>query len=183
MKSNPILKELIDWILHIAIAVLAGIFVVTFVAQRTIVDGNSMVPTLYNGDQLIVEKITPRLGKLKRGDIVTVYIPELLGEGKEYVVKRIIAMEGDVIEIKDGQVYVNNEKLEEDYINGNRTYVVNSEYNSITVPKEHVYVMGDNRLPNASYDSRSFGPIHISKITGRVLIRYYPLRNRSKQEH
>jgi signal peptidase I len=174
MKSNPILKEILDWILHIAIAILAGIFIVTFIAQRTIVDGSSMLPTLHDGDQLIVEKITPRLSKLKRGDVVTLYIPELLEEGKEYVVKRIIALEGDTVEIMDGKVFVNGEQLEEEYINGNNTYAVNSEYSHVVVPEGHVYVLGDNRLPNASYDSRSFGPIDLDKITGKMLIRYYP---------
>lgn len=176
VKGSLILREVIDWILHISIAILVGIFVVTFVAQRTIVDGNSMLPTLHNGDQLIVEKITPKLGKLKRGDVVTVYIPEMLGEGKEYVVKRIIAMAGDTIEIKDGVVSVNGEELEEHYVNGSQTHSVNLDYSKITVPEGHVYIMGDNRLPNASLDSRSFGPIDIKKITGKVLIRYYPFR-------
>ena len=172
MNNNPILREILDWVLHIAIAILIGIFVVTFIAQRTIVDGNSMLPTLHNGDQLIVEKVTPRLGKLKKGDVVTVYIPEHLEKGKEYVVKRLVAMEDDTIEIKDGKVFINEEELKENYISGSNTYDVNSDYSKITIPKGQVYILGDNRLPHASLDSRSFGPIDLKKVVGKVLIKY-----------
>jgi len=177
LAENPILKEILDWVLHIAFAILIGLFIVTFIAQRTIVDGSSMLPTLHHGDQLIVEKISPRIGKLNKGDIVTLYIPEYLEKGKEYVVKRIVAMENDIVEIKDGKVYVNDEELKEDYINGSLTNDVNPDYSKITVPKGCVYVLGDNRLPHASLDSRSFGPINAKKVMGRVLVRYYPFNN------
>ena len=174
MRNNPVIREILDWVLHIAVAILIGIFIVTFIAQRTIVDGNSMLPTLHNGDQLIVEKISSRIGKLRKGDVVTVYIPEYLAEGKEYVVKRLIAMEGDTVEISDGKVFINEQELEENYINGSITNEVNKDYSKITVPKGKVYILGDNRLPHASLDSRSFGPIDAKKVIGKVLIKYYP---------
>jgi len=72
MGEKSQIKELLDWIMHIAVAVLAGLLIVTFVAQRTIVFNYSMEPTLYQGDNLIVEKLGPRLGRLKSGDIVTI---------------------------------------------------------------------------------------------------------------
>jgi signal peptidase I len=180
MRDNHIIKEIIDWVIHIALAIVIGLFIVTFVAQRTIVDGNSMLPTLSHDDQLIVEKITPRLDKLKRGDLVTIYIPEHLEDGKDYVVKRIIAIGNDKVEIKDGKIYVNGEELKEDYINGNNTEEINPEYSSLTVPSDCVYVLGDNRLPYASLDSRTIGPIKKKKVIGKVIFRYYPFARAGK---
>jgi len=174
LSGNHILKETFDWVIHIVLAILIGLFIVTFVAQRTIVDGNSMLPTLHHGDQLIVEKISPKLGKLKNGDIVTVYIPEYLEKGKDYVVKRIIAMENDTVEIVNGKIFVNGEELEEEYINGSDTQEVNPEYSKLTIPEDCVYILGDNRFPHASLDSRSIGPVEKRKITGKVVVRYYP---------
>ncbi|NSW91305.1 MAG: signal peptidase I [Firmicutes bacterium] len=174
MPGNYILKEVFEWAIHIILAVLIGLFIVTFIAQRTIVDGNSMLPTLNHGDQLIVEKISPRIDKLKRGDLVTVYIPEYLEKGKDYVVKRVVAIGNDTVEIKNGKLFVNGEEVKEDYINGSETQEVNPEYSSLTVPEDCVYILGDNRLPHASLDSRSIGPVKKKRITGKVILRYYP---------
>jgi len=159
---------------HIAIALVIGILIVTFVGQRTIVYGVSMEPTLHHGDQLIVEKITTRFGSLHHGDIVTIYVPEYLGEGKDYIIKRVIGVENDTVEIKDGKVYLNDEVLDEDYINGTSTSPVNPEYSSVKVPKGYVYVLGDNRLPGASKDSRSIGLIDLKRVKGKALLRFYP---------
>jgi signal peptidase I len=172
--GKPIVKEILDWALHIGLAVLIGILIVTFIGQRTIVYGNSMQPTLQQGDQLIVEKISPRLNKLNRGDIVTVYVPDELDAGKDTIIKRIVGVAGDTVEIKLGKVYVNGKELQEDYTKGDRTRPVNEEYSNVTVPRGYVYVLGDNRLPNASKDSRSIGPVEIGRIRGKAVLRYYP---------
>lgn len=175
--KNTALKEVIDWALHIIIAVVIGVLIVTFVAQRTIVFGSSMEPTLHDGDQMVIEKISPRTGKLKVGDIVTVYVPEELSEGRNYIIKRVIGVANDTVEIKDGNVYLNGEKLEEGYASGDYTHEVAPEYNKVTVPEGQVYVLGDNRLRNASKDSRSIGPIEIDKIKGRAILRFYPFNS------
>lgn len=163
-----------DWVLHITFAIVLGIFIITFVAQRTVVDGNSMLPTLKDGDQLIIEKLTPRFSGVKTSDIVTIYIPEHLDRNREYIVKRVIATEGDFVEIRDGGVFVNGQKLTEEYTLGEETMSVREEYSSLTVPEEHIYVLGDNRMPNASLDSRSFGPVGLDRVIGTMLIRIYP---------
>jgi signal peptidase I len=164
----------LDWAFHIGIAVLIGLFIVNFVVQRTIVNGNSMLPTLQDKNQLLIEKVSQRFGGLHRGDIVTIYVPEYLEEGKDYIIKRVIGIENDTVEIKDGKVYLNGTALQEDYINGTVTLPVNPKYDKITVPKGYVYVLGDNRLPNASKDSRTIGPVSLDRVRGKVLIRYYP---------
>lgn len=146
----------------------------TFVAQRTIVYKSSMEPTLYDGDNLIVEKISPRLGRIKRGDIVTIKsASDWLHEEGKTIIKRVIAVAGDSVEIKDGKVYVNGQEIEENYIKGNYTVAMNEEYSRLTVPEGHVYVLGDNRSTSI-VDSRTIGPVSTDKIESRAIIRVYP---------
>lgn len=141
----------------------------TFVAQRTLVHDISMQPTLVEGDNLIVEKLSARLGGLHRGDIIVFRVPE---ENRQ-LIKRLIAVEGDRVEIKDGRVYVNGEALEESYLKGVETQPNgNPEYSNLVVQKGYVYVLGDNR-PN-SKDSRILGPIEAARISGRAIFRFYP---------
>ncbi len=172
--KNSNLREIADWALHIGIAILAGFLIVTFVAQRTVVINYSMEPTLYEGDNLLVEKISPRIGKIKRGDIVTIENASftLMQEGK-VIIKRVIGLENDKIEIKDGKVFVNGTELEEDYINGDYTMPMDERYSHMIVPEGHVYVLGDNRKENI-IDSRVLGPISMDKITSRAVFRIYP---------
>lgn len=169
MANKIVLKEVIDWVLHIAIAVLIGFLIVTFVAQRTLVHDVSMQPTLYEGNNLIVEKISPKINKLKTGDIIVFYDES---EDRQ-LIKRLIAKEGDSVKIKDGKVFVNGSELIENYIKDDYTPEgYNNEFNDLIVPKGHVYVLGDNR--KNSRDSRLIGPIETKRITGKALLRFYP---------
>lgn len=157
------------------IAVLIGFFIVTFVGQRTIVNGESMEPTLHDDDQLIIEKISPRFGWLQRGDIITIDVRDHKDVVRESpIIKRIIGVAGDTVEVRNGKVYVNDKELEEGYINGNNTEVVTEGFAKVTVPKGTVYVMGDNRLHNRSLDSRTIGPLEVKKVGGKAIFRFYP---------
>lgn len=169
MAKDLVLKEILDWVAHIAIAVLIGFLIVTFVAQRTLVHDVSMQPTLYEGDNLIVEKISPKLGNLKRGDVIVFYD---VNEDRQ-LIKRLIAKEGDSVKIIDGKVFVNGEELKEDYTKGDFTPEgSNTEFNEMVVPKGYIYALGDNR--RNSRDSRTIGPIEVKRITGKALLRFYP---------
>ncbi len=171
--KNPVLREILDWGAHILAALLAGYLIVTFVLQRTIVQEYSMEPTLFENDNLWIEKISPRFGWLKRGDIITIRAGQHLEPGKKYLIKRIIALENETIEIKDGRVYINGELLEEDYINNAETLPVDPQYAKMKVPEGHVYVMGDNR--DNSLDSRTIGPVPVKDIAGKAFVRFWPL--------
>ena len=94
MDRNRVMKEIVDWLVHIVTAIVITIIIIRFVGQFTIVQGNSMYPTLQNNDILIIEKLTQQFGQFKQGDIVVLKIPEQLGDGKTYAVKRIVALEG-----------------------------------------------------------------------------------------
>jgi signal peptidase I len=166
-------REALDWIIHILIALVLGFLVVTFVIQRTAVHGISMEPTLHNGDQLIIEKISPRIGNIKNGDIVTIYVPEELQAGQDYIIKRVIGIPGDKITIKDGSVYVNGLRLVESYTSGDYTYVSSGRI-EIVVEEGTIFVLGDNRFRDRSKDSRSIGPIDIERVRGKAILRFYP---------
>ena len=173
MNKN-LLKEISAWILHIAAAVVLGIAVITFLGRLTIVNGNSMSPTLKNQNVIIIESITPRFGTVKQGDIVVLKIPELLEGKQKYAVKRVIAKENQHIEIRDGKVFVDGKQLSESYINNEETHIGNNLYADMTVPEGCIYILGDNRIPEKSRDSRVFGPVKENRIVGKCWIRIYP---------
>lgn len=175
--KNPVLREVLDWGVHITVAVLIGFLIVAFVGQRTIVSGSSMETTLQDGDQLIIEKITPKMGKLKYGDIVTIDVSDMNGVERSPIIKRVIGVEGDKIEVREGKVYLNGKALKEDYINGDSTQSVTDKYSNLTVEKGQIYVLGDNRTPGGSLDSRSLGPFDLSRVGGRAVFRFWPLDN------
>ena len=163
------MNEALDWFIHIAIAIVAGVLIVMFVGQRTIVHDISMEPTLVEGDNLVVEKLGFRFDWLHRGDIVVLKMP---GEERQ-LIKRLVAVEGDKVEVRDGKLYVNEElsliglPVEPETPQGELP-----EYTNLTVKEGQVYVLGDNRL--LSMDSTDFGPIEKKWITGRAIYRFYP---------
>jgi signal peptidase I len=167
-------KEVLDWSYHIALAIIIGVLIVSFVGQRTIVIGHSMEPTLHDSDQLIIEKLTTRFGKLNQGDIVTIFIPEKLEEGEDYIIKRVIGVEGDKVQIKDGKIYVNDKQIDEDYTSVSTTLEDDPQNSNVKVGEGQIFVLGDNRQPNASKDSRTLGLIDIKKVRGRAIFRFYP---------
>lgn len=163
------MNETLDWIIHIVVAIVVGVLIVTFVGQRTIVFDISMQPTLVEGDNLVVEKLSIRFGGLKRGDIIVFKPPT---EDRQ-LVKRLVALEGDKVEIKDGKLFVNGKEfktglpVEPETLPGSVP-----EYSSLTVPKGCIYALGDNR--SKSYDCRELGPIEKKYISGRAIFRFYP---------
>ena len=170
MDEQKIKTELLEWVKSFLFAVPLALFITTFIVQPTTVHGESMEPTLQDGNRLIVEKITYRFGKPERGDIVTLKSP--IDSSKNYV-KRVIGVEGDRVKILNGKVYINGKELKEKYVSG-RTV---GDMEEITVPKGYIYVMGDNRAPGASLDSRnpSIGPISLDRVIGRAVLRFYPV--------
>lgn len=202
------IKDIIEWIYCIIIAVVLALLVKYFLGTPTIVKQTSMVPTFQPNDRLILNRLyrtfktTPQ-----RGDIITFEAPTVTNSSGEKVdlenpvakytnktngliskflynvveitkrsyIKRVIGLPGDHVEIKDGGVYINGEKLEEDYLSSDvKTESVNGgQYLDIIVPEKTVFVMGDNR-PD-SIDSRKFGCIPYEKIEGKIVLRFWPL--------
>ena len=168
MKS--ILKELLVWLLVIAVGVVASYLVVTFVGQRTQVSGESMETTLSDGDHLIVDKISYRFNDPQRYDIIV--FPYRL-EKNTYYKKRIIGLPGETVQIVDGAVWINGQPLHEHY--GNEVIEdPGLAADPITLGDDEYFVMGDNR--NNSQDSRNanVGLIHRDELLGRAWVRIWP---------
>lgn len=171
-----ILKQIIEFVMDIleTIVFVGSLFIVIylFILTPNQVKGASMEPTFHSGDYILTSRITYKFRNPQRGDVIVFRSPK--NPDIEYI-KRIIGLPGDKILIENGEVYVNGIKLEETYISAKTNlweggYV--QEGVSITVPENHVFVMGDNR-PRSS-DSREFGPIPIESIIGQVFYRYFP---------
>lgn len=172
-KKN-VVRELIDTIIYIVIIVFLVCFVLKFVGQRTVVNGSSMENTLYNGENLILDKLTYRFSDPQRYDIVVFPGIEEFGEFPYYI-KRIIGLPGETVQIKDGYVYINDKKLESD-IYSKDCYISDpgSAAEPIVLGKEDYFCLGDNR--EVSRDSRfDLGVVKRSAIIGKVEIRFWPL--------
>lgn len=171
MDKN-ILSEIRNFFVIFIIIFGIALFIRNDVLARADVQGRSMQPTLHGNDVLFVEKICLFTHDFKRGEIV---IFDSKQHNHEVFVKRIIGLQGDTIEIKNGKVYRNGTMLQEDYLTpgvitkGDVFLCENEKY---IVPKGCIFVMGDNR--GNSNDSRALGPINIKDIKGHVIIRTYP---------
>jgi signal peptidase I len=159
-------KEIIDWIKTIVFAVIVGLVLRIFVFQVVGVEQSSMYPTLVEGQNLFIYKLAYTFSEPKRGDIVIVKISET-----QNYVKRVIALAGETVEIKDNTVYIDGEKLEEDYLVDGLRY---DDYAAVCVPEGCIFVMGDNRPYSLDSRSSSVGFIRDENIVGRVLCRLRP---------
>lgn len=164
VKNN----EWVEWLQSIVIALLLAFLLRMFVFDVVMVEGSSMHPTLESGDRLIVLKLGYRFRLPEHGDIVVFRNPD---NPRVNYIKRVIGVEGDRVEIKDGKVYVNGKALVEPYI----AEPTLGEYPETVVPEGTIFVMGDNR--NFSRDSRNsqVGFIPLENVVGKAKIRIWPL--------
>lgn len=172
-KKESFLSSLYDWIEVVSISVIIVIMIFTFVARLSTVDGDSMYPTLIDGERLIVSDL---FYSPENGDIVV--LQEKNAFFTSPLVKRIIAQEGQTIDFdyENWGVYVDGEKLTEPYINRELEKAMKNygSPDSVTVPEGHIFVMGDNR--NHSTDSRDslVGFVEYDEIIGKVVFRLFP---------
>lgn len=163
-------KKIKEWIFYIILVLLGSLFIVTFIGQRTIVDGDSMNNTLQDGDNLIVDKLSYRFSDIDRFDIVV-----FRHEENEYYIKRIIGLPGETVQIVDDTIYINGEPLEEHY---GKEPMESAGLADELIPlgEDEYFVLGDNR--NDSSDSRdpSVGNVHRSAIAGRAFMRITPFK-------
>lgn len=163
-----IFRTLVGWIVYIGIIVGITYVIITYVGQRTRVDGSSMETTLSNGDHLLVDKISYRFKEPERYDIIVFPYKH---EKNVYYIKRIIGLPGETVQIQGGYAYVDGALLESDTYGAE---VMVSEDMSVTLGEDEYFVLGDNR--NHSQDSRdpSVGVIKREDIMGKAWVRIYP---------
>lgn len=199
------IKEILEWVYCIVIAVILALVVRYFIGTPTIVQQPSMFPTLEQGQRLILNRTIRMTHSMpERGDIITFEAPSkvnatyaeidinnpvaeynhninnifskfryyVLEIGKDSYIKRVIALPGEHVKIENGKVYINDNELQEDYLQKNVITEATGAYSDFVVPDGCVFVMGDNRAQ--STDSRRFGCIPLEKIESKVWIRFWP---------
>ena len=153
----------------------------THIIQAFKVPAGSMLPTIQVGDHILVDKIAPEKG-IKRGEIIVFAFPE--DERKDFI-KRVIGLSGDKIEIKDKEIYINGEKIIENYVIHKDPHIKSKEYEPrdnmglITVPSDSLFVLGDNR--DQSYDSRYWGFVKTDKVKGKAIKIYWSWDSKNKE--
>ena len=212
MVINDRVKNILEWIVCIVIAFILALLIKYFIGTPTVVKQVSMKPTLIENHRLLLNRWVRTTKQMpERGDIITFEAPSnLRGEfdegnpvakyeneptswwgkftyyvleiGKESYIKRVIALPGERVQIKDGKVYINGEELQEDYLAEGVTTNLTGITNSLdfTVPENCVFAMGDNR--RESTDCRAFGCIPLEKIESKVWIRFWPFNLFGKVE-
>src|SRR6202043_3708977 len=156
------------WVRDLIISLAISAFIIIFLYQPVKVEGTSMMPSLEDQERIFVNKFVYRLEPIERGDIVVFRYPR--DPSKSYI-KRVIGIEGDRIRIDGGQVYVNDEALDEDYVPP--AYTDSRSFPETVVPPHCYLVLGDHR--SMSNDSRDFGPVNQSFIYGKAVFGYWPM--------
>jgi|ERR1700733_3586627 signal peptidase I len=167
-RETPHRPALWVWLRDLMISLAISAFIIVFIYQPVKVEGVSMMPALEDQERIFVNKFVYRLEPIERGDVVVFRYPR--DPSKSYI-KRVIGVAGDHIRIDGGQVYVNNEALDEGYVPP--AYADARSYPAITVPPDYYFVLGDHR--SMSSDSREFGPVNQSYIYGKAVFGYWPM--------
>ena len=178
-KSHGLLRTLLSVLVLVVLVVALSWGLRTFVFQAYEIPSGSMEATIQPGDMVFSEKVTYYGSDPQPGDIVTFYDPDPEHAGR-ILIKRVIAVGGQTIDLQDGRVYIDGVLQDEPYTRGEPTYPLTPYYNltidyPYTVPEGGLWVMGDNRTN--SQDSRHFGPIAQTSVTGKAIFIYWPLSN------
>jgi len=178
-KTKKEKNELWEWVKALVIAFVIAVLIRYILFTPIVVDGDSMMPTLNDGDRMIVNKIGYKLGEPDRFDIVVFHAPE----GKDYI-KRVIGLPGDTIEYKDDQLYINGKAYDEPYLDEYKSEITEGTLTQDftlqeidptleVIPEGYVFVMGDNR--RYSKDSRHIGIVNEDELIGDTSLIFWPI--------
>ncbi len=168
-------KAFFDWALVVVIALVVALGVRTFLLAHFVVEGSSMYSTLETGDRVFVNKVSYRLHDPNRGDVVVLH--EIRGTTERDLIKRVIAVGGEEIEMRSCEIRIGGQLLIEPYLDPTVVTPGNcgGDFGPILVPEGTVFVMGDNRA--GSQDSRTLGPVLLDDIVGRAFVVFWPRSN------
>lgn len=158
-----------EWVETLAVALVVALVIRAFVVQVYMVEGPSMEPTLHTGERLLVNKFVYRFRKPEPGEIIVLQDP---GRPQRELIKRVIAVGGETIEVRKGVVYVNGQPLKEPFIN-TLDNEKKDDMPPVSVQPGYIFVMGDNRA--WSFDSRAIGPIAVDKVDGKAFFMFWPV--------
>ncbi len=164
-RTLPVLSV---WLRDLIISLAISAFIIIFLYQPVKVEGTSMMPSLDDQERIFVNKYVYRLEPIQRGDIVVFRYPR---DPSKSFIKRVIGLAGDRIRIESGEIFVNGEALEEDYVPA--AYADQRSFPEIVVPDNAYFVLGDHRT--MSNDSRDFGPVNAGFIYGKAVFGYWPM--------
>jgi len=172
-------RAVVEWVVVVAVAITAALLIRLFLFQQYYIDGPSMQSTLMPRDRVLVNKLSYRLHDVNRGDVV-VFDRITSAEQHDDLIKRVIGLPGETLEIRSCDVYIDGVLLSEPYLDTAMLAAPDpvsrcgshADMPATTVPGNMVYVMGDNRVQ--SFDSRDFGTIDIDKIRGRAFVVIWP---------
>ena len=167
-RLKMVRDELVAWFKTLASAAVYATLIVTFGFQVARVEGMSMAPTLEDQDRLIVNKLAYRIGEPHHGDIVMLYYT--IDPNKSFV-KRVIAEEGDTVRIVDGNVFVNETPMKDEFVP--EDFRAHDDWGPQVIPEGYYFVLGDHR--NNSSDSRHWGFVPKRYIIGKVQVRWWPI--------
>jgi signal peptidase I len=156
------------WTRNLLIAIGVALFIIVFLYKPILVEGTSMAPLLCDQERIFINEFVYHFEPIERGDVVVFWYP--VDRTKSFI-KRIVALPGETVEIRQGMVYVNGNSLPEPYVPSQ--YEDLSDFGPEQVPSESYFVMGDHR--NRSNDSRVFGPVASRFISGRAVFAYWPM--------
>jgi signal peptidase I len=162
-QKSGFLRFLVDVLETLVLSVVLFVSI-NMISARIRVDGASMEPTLTTGEYVIVNRLSYKLGSPQRGDIIVFHFPR---DPREEYIKRVIGLPGDVVEAKNGYLYVNGQKLDESYLSVKTNYT-----GTWQVPEGQLFVLGDNR--NNSSDSHDWGFVPMDYVVGKAIVVYWP---------
>jgi signal peptidase I len=164
------LRNVAEWVAIAGGALLVAFLIKTFLLQAFYIPSLSMAPTLKVNDRVLVNKLSYDLHDVRRGDLVVFESPPNEGSQTKDLIKRVIGLPGETVESREGQIYINGQVLQEPYLQDD---ITTGPMEKVTVPPDHLWVMGDNRAN--SRDSRFFGAIPEDLVIGRAFVRVWPI--------
>jgi signal peptidase I len=165
--QTPPLRQLRSWTRDLAVALGLAIVVMIFLYQPVKVEGTSMNPLLSDQERIFINKFVYHFEPIERGDVIVFWYP--LDRSKSFI-KRVVGLPGEMIEIRDGHVYIDGQELADQYVPTG--YLDGSTYAPHRIPADSFFVMGDHR--DSSNDSRVFGPVARQFIYGKAVFAYWP---------
>ena len=164
-RKRAVIREIMEWVRSIVLAIIIAVVIRLFLFEVFLVEGSSMYPTLQNHERLIVNKATYYFHEPEQGDIVVFSYST-----QRDFIKRVVAVEGDTVEISDNRLYVNGELMDESYLEAYQVL----DFGPVLIPEDHIFVLGDNR--GNSMDSRdpSVGYVSLESVKGKAVVVFWP---------